>query len=359
MADNPQHRISPGQLVVFLVSAQLGLGIFGLPRHAVERLGHAGWWLVLAAGLLAFPGVAIISALCGRFHASILSIHRRVFGAIIGTVLNLLFLSVLFGLTVANFALFVQVLRIFFFKTTPVTVLTAFLIAPVTYIAAKGLKTVARFDSFVYIAIFALIGMMLAARREAEWTFVLPLFTFKTQAFLQTMFRLAFGFVGFDLLLVVHPWVRGRGAGRAALAAVGITTLVLTSFTVFTIAYFGEEYLIKQVFPLLNLVRSLPAPVIERLEIYFLMIWLPAMGSSAGAYFLATQLAAVEIFPRLPYRLLLAVLTVLTCLALLPLKKFDQVLILTNYAGAVGLFAVGILWPALVWLVAALRGLRG
>ena len=48
MADTPQHNISPGQLVVFLISAQLGLGIFGLPRHAVETAGACR--LVAGAG---------------------------------------------------------------------------------------------------------------------------------------------------------------------------------------------------------------------------------------------------------------------------------------------------------------------
>ncbi|MGE5529538.1 MAG: GerAB/ArcD/ProY family transporter [Patescibacteria group bacterium] len=358
MADTPQHNISPGQLTVFLISAQLGLGIFGLPRHAVERLGHAGWWLVLAVGFLTFLGVMIVTALCGRFQSSILTVHRRVFGTFIGTAFNLLLLAALFGLTVTHFALYIQVMKVFFFRITPFTVVAAILIAPVVYLAAKGLKTAARFDTFVYIAILALIGMMLAASREASWTFLQPLLSFKTTAFLQTMFRLTFGFVGFELLLVVYPWVREK-AGRAALAAVGITALVVTTYTVFTIAFFGEEFVIKQVFPLLNLVRTLQAPVIERLDIYFIMIWLPAMGSSAGAYLIATQLAAVEIFPRLPYRILLAILVALVFLAVLPITRFDRVLVLTNYTGTAGMFVIGILWPALVWLAAALRGVRG
>ena len=119
---------------------------------------------------------------------------------------------------------------------------------------------------------------------------------------------------------MVYPWVRGGKQAGAALAAAALTTLILTGFVVFATAYFGEEMIIKQVFPLLNMVRSLQAPVIERLDIYFIMIWLPAMGSSAVAFFLTTQLAAVEIFPRASYRLLLAVLAGATILATLQLR---------------------------------------
>ena len=157
---------------------------------------------------------------------------------------------------------------------------------------------------------------------------------------------------------MVYPWVRGGKQAGAALAATGLTTLVVTGFVVFATAYFGEEMVIKQTFPLLNMVRSLTAPVIERLDIYFIMIWLPAMGSSTVAFFLTAQLAAVEIFPRASYRLLLAVLAGATILATLQLRAFDLVLTLTNYLGSVGFFGLGLIWPALILLVATGRGVR-
>lgn len=344
--------------MVFIVSAQLGLGIFGLTRHAVERLGHAGWWLVLALGLVSIGGVGLIARLCGRFQASILAINRKVLGEFLGTSANYLILLELLAASIASLALFIQIMKIFFFRETPFPVLIAFLSTPLIYIAAKGLKTAARFDSFVYIAVLALMGMVLAAWKDAEWTFLLPLTTFKTTAFLPTALRLAFSYIGFELLLVVYPWVRGGKQAPAALAATGLTTLVLTGFVVFATAYFGEEMIIKQVFSLLNMVRSLTAPVIERLDIYFIMIWLPAMGSSTVAFFLTAQLAAVEIFPRASYRLLLAVLAGITILTTLYLRNFDLVLVLTIIIGTIGFFGLGLVWPALILLIAAVRGVR-
>ncbi|MGE5549944.1 MAG: GerAB/ArcD/ProY family transporter, partial [Bacteroidota bacterium] len=180
---------------------------------------------------------------------------------------------------------------------------------------------------------------------------------FKTTAFLPTAFRLAFSCIGFELLLVAFPRVRGKQM-RAGLIAAALSTVILTSFTAFAVAYFGEEYIIKQIFPLLTLVRSLQAPVIERLDIYFIMIWLPAMGSSVIAYLMIVQLAAVEIFPRLSYRLVLGIVAVLLIGMTLPLTDFNIVQRLVNYVGVIQFAGLGLILPSLIWLVAAVRGLR-
>jgi len=76
------------------------------------------------------------------------------------------------------------------------------------------------------------------------------------------------------------------------------------------------------------------------------------------AFFLTAQLAAVEIFTRASYRLLLAVLAGATILATLQLREFDLVLTLTNYIGSAGFFGLGLVWPASILLIAALRGVR-
>ncbi len=356
MADHPPHAISPGQLVAFLISSQLGLGILELPRYAVEKPGHAGWLLVLATGLMSMAAVGIILALCGRFRASVLTINRKVLGRIPGDALNVLILILLFAVTIVNVAYFIQVMKIIFFKETPPLALAAILMIPMVYLTAKGLNVVGRFDTFVYIALLSLGGMMLAARRSADWTFLLPLTVFRTHAFLEVLPRLAYGFTGFDLLLIIHPWVRREP--RAALAAAGLSTMVLTAFVAFTVSYYGETFIPKQVFPLLSLVRTIQAPVIERLDIYFTMIWLPAMSASATAYFAATQLALTELFPRLSYRPTLAILTLLVAAAGLYLRNFDLVGRLTGVVGAAEYFGFGLVLPSLLWLIAASRGVK-
>lgn len=356
MADGPQHEISSGQLAVFLISSQLGLGIIALPRLVAEEAGHAGWWLVLAMGLLIVAGVGFTLALCGRMQSSILAAHRRILGAIPGGILNALILLLLLLTTIANVVYFIQIMKIVFFKATPLPALIAILMTPMIYLTAKGLKVIARFDTFVYIALLALFGMVLAARNRADWTFLLPLTAFKTHAFLKVLPKLAFGFIGFDLLLIVYPRVR-RGPG-IALAAAGFTALVTTAFVAFATAYYGEMFLPKLVFPLLSLVRTIEAPVIERLEIYFTMIWLPAMMSCANTFFIATELAVVELFPRLPYRLVLALLSAIVIVAALYLRDFSMVERFAAAISPIEFFGFGLLWPALLWCLAALRGIR-
>ena len=359
MADAPRHEITPGQLVGFLISSQLGLGILGLPRYAVEGLGHAGWWLVLGLGLVSLAGIALITSLGGRFRASIVGINFTILGKTGGFLANLLVFLLFLASSLTNLAVYLQTMRIFFFRETPTWVLTAFLVAPTFYQITKGLKVIARFDTFVYLALFFLLAMMATNVAKAEWSFLFPLTRFRPEnlaGLARAAMGVAFGFLGHELLLVVYPWVEGEARGPAFLAG-GVTALVLTSFTAFAVAFFGEPFLSKQVFPLLGIVRTWQAPVVDRLDIYFLMFWLPAMGAGFTAFLAAAQLIAAELFPRLSYRLLLLLISGLVSTGALFLRDFDTAESVVQMIAAVDFFGLGLALPALLLVLARLKGL--
>ncbi|MGQ9778447.1 MAG: GerAB/ArcD/ProY family transporter [Bacillota bacterium] len=358
MADAPRHEMTPGQLAGFLISSQLGLGILGLPRYAVEGLGHAGWLLVLDLGLVSLAGIALITSLGGRFRASIVGINFMVLGKTGGFLANLLVFLLFLASSLTNLAVYLQTMRIFFFRETPTWVLTAFLVAPTLYQITKGLKVIARFDTFVYLALFFLLVMMATNVAKAEWSFLFPLTQFRPEnltGLARAVMSVAFGFLGHELLLVVYPWVEGEPRGPAFLAG-GVTVLVLTSFTAFTVAFFGESFLLKQVFPLLGVVRTWQAPVVDRLDIYFLMFWLPAMGAGFAAFLAATQLVAAELFPRLSYRFLFFLLGALVTAGAVLLRDFDTAENAVRVIAAVDFFGLGLALPALLLLLARLRG---
>ena len=359
MADTPRHEITPGQLVGFLISAQLGLGILGLPRYAVEGLGHAGWWLVLGLGLVSLLGTAVMLALGSRCRASIVGVNFMVLGRTLGFLANFLVLLLFLASSLANLTVYLQTMRIFFFRETPAWVVVTFLILPIFYQITKGLKIVARFDTFVYLALFFLLAMMAVNASKVEWSFLSPLTHFRPATpigLVKAAAGVAFGFLGHELLLVIYPWVKGDPRPAAFLAG-GITVLVLTSFTAFAVAFFGELFLVKQVFPLLGVVRSWQAPIIERLDIYFLMFWLPAMGAGFTAFLKITQLMAAELFPRLSYRLLLLVLTGLVTAGTLLLRDFNAAENAVRLIAAVNFFGLGLILPALLLILARLRGI--
>ncbi|NLG84662.1 MAG: GerAB/ArcD/ProY family transporter, partial [Firmicutes bacterium] len=281
------------------------------------------------------------------------------FGPLLGLLANLLVLLLFLASTLANLAVYIQTMKIFFFRETPAWVLTTFLVAPALYQVTKGLKVVARFDTFVYLALLFLLAMMASNLPKAEGSFLLPLTRFRPEGsagLMKAAMGVSFGFLGHELLLVVYPWVEGEPRGPAFLAG-GVTALVLTSFTAFAVAFFGEPFLSKQVFPLLGIVRTWQAPVVDRLDIYFLMFWLPAMGAGFTAFLAATQLVAAELFPRLSYRVLLFLLGGLVSVGALFLRDFDTTESVIRVVAAVDFFGLGLAVPALLLVLARLRGI--
>ena len=86
-----RNQITAKQLGVFILSAQVGLGVIGLPSDLAKAVGHDGWISILSAGLLSTLVTIILIALLRRYsNQSIFEINRYLFGNILGQTINIL-----------------------------------------------------------------------------------------------------------------------------------------------------------------------------------------------------------------------------------------------------------------------------
>lgn len=353
-----KQQISSGQLMVLIIAAQMGVGIFIIPQHLEKWLGTGGWLMLIPFWLAALGGAGLILGICRRFNGSVLAINRRLLGKCAGTALNYLIAVFLFISAIINGAFFVEFLKILFFKETPVLILMVFLFAPLFYLVAKGLKVICRFAGFIYISIFFFLTAVILSWDHLQWTFLFPLTQIQLRHLPQIVGKTAFSLIGFDLMLIIYPYIKGEHKLGYSLAAITTTALIYVILSVLTITLYGGEFVKEQVFPILNIFRSLHFPVLDRLEIYFLLFWVPAIGISATAFFLAAQLAVKENFPVLSYRLILVILGTLMILAILFLNKYEQLENLSCWLGTLEFFGFGMALPAFLWLIALIREAR-
>lgn len=362
MANTSRHQISPGQLFVFLLTTQIGIGILELPRLDESEAGHSGWMALIPIGLATLVCAYICWKVCRYFNASIITINRRVLGRFLGGAANWLIVGLLIASSVANAGLFSQAIMILFFRETPTGALAVALIMPSFYIIAKGLKVLARFDSFVFMAIASLFGLFIAVYSSLNWNFILPLLPHHwVKAFIPTP-ALIFSFIGFNLVLVIYPYLNPGKKSKShllyMLGALSVTMVVYVLFAIVSTALFGEEFVRRQVITLLDFFRRIEIPVLERMDIFFAAIWLPAMGASFTSFLMATDLALEQIFPQTSAKVFPVVVTVATVIGILLFRGLEQIENLSTWVGITEFFGLGLLWPLFVWLVGRLRGVK-
>jgi len=101
-----------------------------------------------------------------------------------------------------------------------------------------------------------------------------------------SLFPCIYSFLGYEVISVVYPELTNKKrVMRYAIGSNVITTIFYVILTIVTTSFFGEEMLKRSIYAIIKLSRSYKAPLIERLDILFIAIWIPAMAMAARGYF--------------------------------------------------------------------------
>jgi hypothetical protein len=107
-----------------------------------------------------------------------------------------------------------------------------------------------------------------------------------------------FAFLGFELLIIIYPNISDKeNVMRYAILANMYTTILYVFVVVTCTAFFGVELLKRLVIPIFSLFRSYKAPVLERLDLFFIILWFPAMAASFRKYIYSCYIGITALFP--------------------------------------------------------------
>jgi len=120
---------------------------------------------------------------------------------------------------------------------------------------------------------------------------------------------------GYELISIIYPEITDKQKTmKYALSANVLTTMFFLVTVLTTTCFFGEEFLKKILYPILKLSRSYHAPIIERLDLIVISIWLPAMAMGFMGYFSTCYYSINKLFKlkkRAIYLLLFTLITIL------------------------------------------------
>jgi SNF family Na+-dependent transporter len=103
------------------------------------------------------------------------------------------------------------------------------------------------------------------------------------------MLGTAYAFLSFANVAVVYPHITDKNKVlKSIITAIIVSTLFFMASSIMATGFFGENMLKHLVFPILALAESYKAPVLERIDLFFLAIWFPALAMTLRMYLYVT-----------------------------------------------------------------------
>lgn len=357
---NSTDTITSKQLIFIIIGAQVGMGIFSLPRLVSAEAHQDAWLAVLLGALVSLLMLIIIERLGRRMpELSFVSMNHFLFGRWLGSVMVFLFVFyvIFFNSTVVR--IFTEITVIFLLPRTPVPVVALVVVLAIVYIINKDARVVARLNEVLFWIILPLIFLFMIPLVNADYTNLLPVGGAGFKAIVRGVLPSSYAYAGMEVLLVFYFLVKSKSEViKAGILGLGWTTLVYLILTLICLLVWGSETIQIINWPALTVLKTIKFPVLERPEFLLLTVWMgvgirPVMNLGfAAAYSLGEVLHVKR--DKYFHLVVMAIALPIYILALLP-PNLIIAFKWTEYAGYTFLL-VGLLYPLLMLVITVIRG---
>ncbi|MBU3177761.1 spore germination protein [Clostridium estertheticum] len=288
--DNRANQITSGQLMALIVSIQAGAGTLNLPTYLALACGHDGWISALTYGIIMTAIISISIKLMNRYNnKSIYEINTFLYGKYLGRFLNLLIVLYLWYSACLYLRIYTNVIHVHLLRSTPSLVLCIFTLIPTYYLAWYGIKYIARFAPMIYLCLTFCLFLFFLVFKDLRFSFLMPIGQSGIAGIKASFGPCIFALLGYEIITVIYPEITNKKKTmKYAIGANVIATIFCVILLLVTTSFFGEEMIKKSLYSMIKLSRSYRAPIIERMDILFIAIWIPAMAMATRGYFCIT-----------------------------------------------------------------------
>lgn len=282
-----RHSINSKQLLVYIMSAQIGVGIITLASQLAKDVGHDGWIPILMAGLVTVVFMVLLMLLMKRYSdKSIFEINRFLFGKLPGGLINILltlYLTFATGMILRAFTDFTCMLVL---PSTPPVILACLLILPTLYLTWYGLQAVVKFSYVLFLSLSVILFLAVLTHDELRMTFLMPVGEAGIDALIKEIPTIIYSILGFELFVYIYPQIVDKTrAMKWAITAILYTVFFYVFVFILSVSLVGEQRLALLTAPLFNLARYYRQILFERVGFFFILLWLPFLESSLRIHF--------------------------------------------------------------------------
>ncbi|MFL0252691.1 GerAB/ArcD/ProY family transporter [Clostridium neuense] len=321
-----KNDITSKQFFVFVVTSEIGTGIITLPNQLAEKVGHDGWIPTLIGGMVCSL-LVLIQLILLRKHSnkSIIQINKLLYGKWLGQMFNLLLIAYTFFGGCVIVRRIGDIVASEILKDTPSLVTGFFTIIPSLYLLYYGLTPICRVAHEFFFIVTVTVLMYVVALRDIDIMNLLPIGEAGMIPILKAVKTTVYTYIGFELVVYIYPCVKDKeNALKYAELAVLVVTVFFTSTVALVTGVFGENMLKELPTSLIFLSGIINIPVIERIDLFFIILWIPLVACVARNFMFCTYYGLEKMFSAKKRNLKVTLLVLLTVLLSRIPKTFSE-----------------------------------
>ncbi len=363
MNNTSSVRLSGRQAMWLVVTTILATTLIFLPAWVAAEAKQDAWLSVLLSMVVGVVTAWLVSTLGRRFpDLTIVQYGERILGRVLGKVVGLVYAAFFLHINTVIVREFGELLLTGFMPETPLVVFIGTIIVVAAYGAWAGPEVLARVNDFILPVILFLLGVSLFLLvNQANLAALLPLAE-EPAGIVRGALASAVFFSEVIILAMLIPSLNLRSeAARAGVLGVLVAGFSLMAVTVFATMVFGGERVANLTFPYLALTRIVSVRgIVERVEFLALGIWVLGGFVKISVFYYAAALASSQWLGLREYRS--TVVPIGLAIGFLSVIQFENIDQISSFLTTAALFAylpVTLGLPALLLILATLRGLKG
>ncbi|ARU60556.1 hypothetical protein CBW65_05295 [Tumebacillus avium] len=326
------------QTVLFVQTVQVGIGLFNLPRLVSEKAGHSSWISILIAGAIIQVAMIVIVKLLQRFqNLDVYAIMNRLYGKWLGNLLGAIFALYCVFVAAVVTRSYVEIVQQWLFPTTSTIMFYILLILPTVYCALGGARVLGQFAVVTFFGTIWMMALLIVPAQEIQGDYYRPLLDFKVMELLSATWQVSVSAVGFELLMVIYPFLQYKKKTMLA-SSIGVwmTTVIYLIVVLISIGFYSQEQIKTMLSPTLHLFKIVMLPIIERIEHIGIVTWSFLVVNTAASYLWAAGRYLIRFNKWKPNTCILLIAPVLFGIGIYP----TDMLTLTQMQDLAGLIGV-------------------
>lgn len=353
-------QINLYQIRSIIITTIIGVGIITLPRVLAEEASTTSWLVLsIGVGITLFTAYLILKLLNYFPGKDIFQISKIITGKLLAIIVSLIFVAYFIIVVSSTTRFTAGAVNIWMLPETPIRAIIITILIISSYVCYKDVETLSRFCTvFISFNVLSIIFALMFTIPNIKPYNLQPFFHIDFSHLISGAKGSLLSLLGVDVILIFHRFYKGQYKVNKtiykSIIFIGVLYILLVEST---IGYFGIDQLKVLVFPVISLFKTIEMKLFlfERVELFFLTLWLSAAFTTITVYYYCGYYLLKEIFSKskLKHVVLPTYFAIAFYIAQLP-KDIQKTFKILDIAGNTGIILITCI-PVLLITIGRLR----
>ncbi|MCA1022660.1 GerAB/ArcD/ProY family transporter [Halobacillus litoralis] len=294
------QKISRRQFFFIIIQTQIGVGVLSVPFELHSAARQDGWIsLLIGASILPLILLAIWWTVKNFEGDSFFQLSEKLFFKWGGRVLALGYVLYFVSVGTLIIILYGRMISLWVLPSTPLWIIASLMIAVCCYLISGGLLVMGRIYTMLSVLILILFGVILYSAKEMDIVYLFPILDNGWGRVLAGVNEALFSFLGYIVSLFIYSKVMGTHKQKLRVMLYAHSFVFLFYFIIVFVSftYFSTEEITLVPEPILYMLKAFELPVIARLDLFFISIWVVNVATTFGTYLYMASLGVSHLCP--------------------------------------------------------------